>query len=248
MYTLTTLQSKYLNYVEIVNIFSLVPNHSVFREIKITLLNLAYTHAWHYFYTVSGASSCIPANYARFRDLFSEGRTSSPLGTPHPGRFFTTAYSFSCHGVITEWAAYTVNNGSHPIEFHVWRANETLQSVYHLVGMNVFQDALPDSNRLISFKVPLEEQITVSPGDFVGVRTVEQAGSSDEGFALQFDRGDPGSHRRYFRSLTNENFSTPTVLDLRLPEPDFSSLEFLDPFNTVPVIRATKCNFYKLGV
>ena len=130
----------------------------------------------------------------------------------------------------------------------MWRAKETLQSVYHLVGMNIFQDAQPDSNRLISFKVPLEEQITVSPGDFVGVRTVEQAGSSDEGFALQFDRGDPGSHRRYFRSLTNENFSTPTVLDLHLPEPDFSSVEFLVPFGSIPVIRATvfgKCIQYQ---
>ena len=153
--------------------------------------------------------------------------------------------------MITEWAAYTVNNGSHPIEFHVWRANETLQDVYHLVGMNVFQDAQPDSNRLISFQVPLEEQITISPGDFVGVCTVEQAGSSDaiEGFALQFDRGDPGSHRRY-RSLTNEDLPTPTVLDLCLPEPDFSSVELLDPFGSIPVIRATvfgKCNFYKIG-
>jgi hypothetical protein len=102
--------------------------------------------------------------------------------------------------------------------------------------MNVFQDALPDSNRLISFQAPLEEQITVSPGDFVGVRTVEQVGSSGEGFALQFDSGNPGSHRCYFRSLTNENFSTPTVLDLR----EYSSLELLDPFgNSVPVIRAT---------
>ena len=41
---------------------------------------------------------------------------------------------------------------------------------------------------------------------------------------------------RYFRSLTNENFSIPTVLDLRLPDPDFSSL---GPFGSIPVIRAT---------
>jgi hypothetical protein len=108
--------------------------------------------------------------------------------------------------------------------------------------MNVFQDALPDSNRLISFQVPLEEQIMVSPGDFVGVRTVEQEGSSGEGFALQFDRGDPGSHTRYF--LSNENFSTPTVLHLR----DFVVLEFPDPFGSIPIIRATvfgKCNLHK---
>ena len=85
----------------------------------------------------------------------------------------------------------------------------------------------------------------MSPGDFVGIRTVEQSGSNDEGFAIQFDRGDPGSHRRYFRSFTDENFSTPILLDLGLPNPDFSSVEFTDPFGSIPVIRATvfgKCS------
>ena len=75
----------------------------------------------------------------------------------------------------------------------------------------------------------------------MGIRTVEQPGSNDEGFAIQFDRGDPGSHRRYFRSFTDENFSTPILLDLGL----FSSVEFTDPFGSIPVIRATvfgKCS------
>ena len=193
--------------------------------------------------TVSQTASCIPANYARFRDLLSEGRSSSSLGTRHPGRFFTTAYTFGCHGVITEWAAYTVNNGSHPIEFHVWRVDETLQNVYHLIGINIFQDAQPDDSRLISFQVPPEEQITVMPGDFVGIRTVEQPGSSDEGFVIQFDRGDPGTHRQYFRGgippNADESFSTPTLLDLRIPTANFSSLELMDALASIPVIRAS---------
>ena len=76
--------------------------------------------------------------------------------------------------MITEWAAYTVHNGSHPVEFHVWQADETLPDVYHLVGMNVFQDAQPDVNHLISFQVSPDEQIAVSPGDFAGMqRTIE---------------------------------------------------------------------------
>ena len=38
----------------------------------------------------------------------------------------------------------------------MWWADETLKNVYHLVGMNVFEDALPDSDNLISFQVPSE--------------------------------------------------------------------------------------------
>ena len=114
-----------------------------------------------------------------------------------------------------------MNSGSHPIEFHVWQADETLSNVYHLVGINIFQDAQPDDNRLIGFP---EEKITVIPGDFVGVRTVEQPGSpNDEGFAIQFDKGDSETHWWYFCS--DENFPTPAVLDLRLPDTNFSSLK-----------------------
>jgi hypothetical protein len=85
--------------------------------------------------------NCTPVNYARFRDRISEDGVLTPVEVGYPGRFLATAYIFGCHGVITEWAAYTVHNGSHPVEFHVWRINETLPNVYHLVGMNTFQDA-----------------------------------------------------------------------------------------------------------
>ena len=112
-----------------------------------------------------------------FRDRVAEG-VDRPAQVPHPGRFLANAYIFGCHGNITQWEAYTFDSGSHPIEFHVWRANETIADVFHLVGNNTFQGAQPDTNHLISFSVPPEEQITVSPGDFVGIRTVmsEQAG------------------------------------------------------------------------
>ena len=51
----------------------------------------------------------------------------------------------------------------------------------------------------------------------------------------------------FILALTNENFSTPTVLDLSV----LSSLELLDPFGTVPVIRATvfgKCNYFYINL
>ena len=44
MYTLTTLQPKCPNYVEIINIFSLVPNCSIFRVIKINFKSCMHTY------------------------------------------------------------------------------------------------------------------------------------------------------------------------------------------------------------
>lgn len=53
----------------------------------------------------------------------------------------------------------------------------------------------------------------VSSGDFIGIHMVEQAESSDEGFAIQFDKGDPGTHTQYFRGIPpNSNESFPTQL------------------------------------
>ena len=155
--------------------------------------------------------NCTPVNYARFRDRISEdGVKVLPVQVGFPGRFLATAYIFGCNGTITEWAAYTVHNGSHPVEFHVWRADETLPDVYHLVGMNVFQNAQPDANHLISFQVPPEEQITVSNGHIAGMRTVQVPGVS-EGFQIQFDNG--GSFLKYFPG--DQSIPTPNTLDLR---------------------------------
>ena len=171
---------------------------------------------------MSQTAECTPVNYVRFRDRISEG-VATPVQVRHPGRFITTAYQFGCHGVITKWSAYTVDSGSHSIEFHVWRRNETLTSVYHLIGINVFQDAQPDANRLLSLSVPQEQQISVSPGDFVGIRTIESlqqsGGSSEAGFRIQFDNG--GMYRQYYRgailpSNADESVSTPSTLDLRV--------------------------------
>ena len=168
-----------------------------------------------------------------FRDRIAEG-VDRPAQVTHPGRFLANAYVFGCLGNITQWEAYTFDNDSHPIEFHVWRTNATISDVFHLVGINTFQDAQPDANHLISFSVPLDEQITVSPGDFAGIRTVmsEQAGS-DEGFRIQFDNG--GMYRQYFSGgiPPNADETIPTPLTLELSA--FSSFSFARS----PIMRAT---------
>ena len=181
---------------------------------KINLYSILCFH-----YTVSClAAECTPVNYVAFRDRIAEG-VSAPAQVGHPGRFLANSYVFGCNGVITQWQAYTFNTGSHPIEFHVWREDENTANVFHLVGMNAFQNAEPDANHLISFDVPSDQQITVAPGDFAGIRTVEQVNETqDEGFRIQFDNG--GTYRQYFRGgippNSDETLATPTTLELRL--------------------------------
>ena len=90
----------------------------------------------------------------------------------HPGQFLLNGVEFSCDGYIQHWELYCLHNGSHPIEFQVWRRNtSTSLPVYNLVGKNFFQDSRPDINNLVSHRVPLDQQIRVQPGDIVGVRT-----------------------------------------------------------------------------
>ena len=170
-------------------------------------------------------TSCIPTNYVRFRDRVSEG-VARPNQVGHPGQFLANAYIFGCHGVVTKWKAYTFDSGAHPIEFHVWRANGTVNNVYHLVGINIFQNVRPDVNRLISLPVPPEEQIVVSPGDFAGIRTVQSlAPDAGDGFRIQFDDG--GTYRQYIPPSSVVNYSTPSILDLRLQSGGFSSSSFI---------------------
>ena len=170
----------------------------------------------------------------RFRDRLAEG-ASGANQVPHPGQFLANAYVFGCHGVVTQWEAYTFNSGAHPIEFHVWRANDTMADIYHLVGINTFQNVQPDANRLISLTVPLEDQITVSPGDFAGIRTIEsQQADAGEGFRIQFDNG--GTYREYRPPSSIVNYSTPSLLDLVFrPVGGFSSFSFIRS----PIMRAT---------
>lgn len=182
----------------------------------------------------SQAQSCTPPNYVTFRDRTLEG-VDTPIQVTHPGRFLATAYIFGCNGVITNWEVYTLRPEAHPIEFHVWRANETRQNVYHLVGINTFQDAQPVDNYL-SFSVPADQQITVAPGDFAGIRTVESVNGGESGYRIQFDDG--GNYSQYVpgSSMGRESFSTPLVLDLNFPVPgDFSTVSF----PRSPIMRAT---------
>lgn len=158
------------------------------------------------------AANCTPSDYVEFRDRHKVVSPLLPSRVDHPARLLANSYEFGCRGVVTQWDLYTVFNGSHPIELHVWRRNTTTNTrVYHLVGLNSFPNAQPDTDHLLSLPVPIEQRISVEPGDIVGIRTI--AGSSQDlnnEFRVQIDFG--GLHTQYF--IDNENLPTPSTLSL----------------------------------
>ena len=150
-----------------------------------------------------------------------------PFQVPHPLRFLIISYHFGCEGTITKWELYTVNNGSHPIEFQVWREDITISStVYQLVGKNYFSDAEPDSNHLLSLPVPQDQQIRAQPGDIVGITTVESADPSND-FTIQ-DYILQGTIVLY--TIRGDN-TTPSSLAFQEVNARFSLLHYLPVMN-----------------
>ncbi|XP_064406162.1 uncharacterized protein LOC135351153 isoform X2 [Halichondria panicea] len=134
---------------------------------------------------------------------------------------YHNVYRFTCEGTITHWEAYTTGTGSHPMEFQVWREAQLL--TYNLVGNNIFSTASP-SNGMLRLGVPVDQQITVMPGDFVGVRTIQ--GNEDDPFQILTIRG---YYINY--NLTKRGFdSTPAQLPLGIS----LGLNCFTPLNSLP--------------
>lgn len=129
---------------------------------------------------IATCQSCTPTDYPPFMDRHLEPN-GQPLQVPHPLRFLIMSYLFGCVGNITKWELYTVNSGSHPIEFQVWREDTRISRTltFNLVGSNYFPDARPDTNNLLSLPVPQEQQIRVQPGDILGITTLENNSTND---------------------------------------------------------------------
>lgn len=124
---------------------------------------------------------CTPVDYPPFVDRSDEFPQIDPFQVTHPLQFILLSYHFGCEGTVTKWELYTVNNGSHPIEFQIWRVNTRVSNKFtlSLVGTNYFSDAMPDSSNLLALPVPPEQQIKVQPGDMVGISTIENNSTTD---------------------------------------------------------------------
>ncbi len=107
------------------------------------------------------------------------------------------------------------------MEFQVWREAQLL--TYNLVGNNIFSTASP-SNGMLRLGVPVDQQITVMPGDFVGVRTIQ--GNEDDPIQILTIRG---YYINY--NLTKRGFdSTPAQLPLGIS----LGLNCFTPSNSLP--------------
>ena len=86
--------------------------------------------------------------------------------------YLIPAYTFSCHGNVTQWRAYVKTGGGQDIfniMFYVFRpsTDSTLPNCYFLVGIDRLVDAAPTGSSVI-LDVSID-QLPVQPGDVVGV-------------------------------------------------------------------------------
>ena len=189
--------------------------------------------------TVSTAI-CNPATFPDFIDL--RQFLPSIILLPHPGDTLLNSYVFGCRGRITQWEAHTSGKGAHQIEFQVWRP--TTEKLDHdLVGVNTFPNATPTDN-MLRLSVPEGEQINVSPGDFVGIRTM--ASTEGDGFKIQ---AVTGTSIQY--NLTAIGYSdTPDLLQLGvLDNPNcYSPSPRPIALGLTPIINAVVARKYSFDV
>ena len=147
-------------------------------------------------------------------------------------------YVFSCNGTISEWQAYVVGRGAHPLEFHVWRSisdNDT----FLLVGSNVFAIVQPTGD-LLAVAIPPEERIQMQAGDIVGIRSV-QSNEIEDNFQIQA-LGTRSSCLSFHILHMADNEDTPNLLTLT----GLLHIELqLSPLINVVLGKISKCIVYR---
>ena len=191
------------------------------------MLSLPHTHA-------VTCQSCTPVEYPPFLDRHVDFNGNPPVQVLHPVRFIILSYLFGCYGTVTRWELYTVNNGSHPIEFQVWRDDTRISrsSTLSLIGTNYFPAAQPNSNNFLSLPVPREQQIKVQPGDRLGIVTFENNSTND--FRIQ-DYIFLGTVVFYEVGGAEENPITPDSISFVNANVRFSPIHFLPVMNVTVV-------------
>ena len=98
--------------------------------------------------------------------------------------YLIPAYTFSCHGNVTQWKACVERGGEserYTIVFTVYRpSGPALPNCYDLVGSNILADAAP-TDSCVTLDVPVD-QVSVQPGDVVGV--IPMSNKTDNGIEI----------------------------------------------------------------
>ena len=135
-------------------------------------------HVTIYYYIGSCDGKCIE-NLPVFRD---QGK-NSPSWSLDSTQVVIPAYRISCTGEIVQWGVATERRGGHLIELQVWR--ETASNQYIKIGGNLFNNGPKKGEKLIYFTPNSSEQISVKPGDFLGVYSSHNPGISDN-YKIQY--------------------------------------------------------------
>ena len=115
--------------------------------------------------------------------------------------YLIPSYRFSCHGNVTLWGACVERGGSnekYTILFYVIRPLK-LPNCYFQMGANKVVDAMPE-NSCVTLDVPLVDQISVQPGDIVGV--LPMSDEHNDGIEVDANMIDVTAHYAPSDSLT----------------------------------------------
>ncbi len=141
--------------------------------------------------------NCTPSEYPPFEDqLLLQEDSPSPFDPTV--QFLIPGYRFHCEGRVSQWEVYTTGNGSHPVEFTVWRLDSTAtgsatgSATYTLVGSNYFNGVAPDESNLLSLPIAAEDQIEVRPGDIAGLRSILLDDTAISPFQIQLSSAGRG--------------------------------------------------------
>ncbi len=113
-----------------------------------------------------------------------------------------------------------MGNESHYIEFSVWRlvpSNNQVLLTYLFIGSNIFPDATPGEDHLLSLSVSEDQQIPVQPGDIPGIRLIVRDNTSVSPFQVQA-HGLTGNSTLFY-ALDEDEVTPPStpVLNIRKP-------------------------------
>ena len=110
-------------------------------------------------------------NTPEFRD---QGEGGVPRLDNSSLLYLIPAYTFSCHGKVTQWGACVESRGGwnrYTIFFYVFRpsTDPAQPNCYSQVGRNTIMDTVPEKC-CVTLDVQSVDQISVQPGDVVGFR------------------------------------------------------------------------------